>query len=167
MKRLSLLTVLATAVLFFASFVNNSRAARVGSGQDGEGSLAYTIDGTKVVVKRPASSIYLNEVSHNPDKASVRIKVTIFPSGELFNFLVADKGTTDIINYKPTFGEHKVEAVYLSPSGHNFYGDHVSVSIRSLDAVHVTGTFSGTFAAEGKTVTIKDGIFDLALHAKK
>jgi hypothetical protein len=156
------LTVLA-ALVFFALCVNNNYASTT----SGEGSLSYTINGTKVVVERPASSIYLNEVSHNAIKGSVKIKVTIFPSGELFNFLVADKGTTNIEHYKPSFGEHKVEAVYLSHEGHNFYGDHVSVSIGALDANHVTGTFSGTFTDEGKTVTIKDGNFDLPMHPKR
>ena len=164
MKRMHLLSVLPALVLLFSSYVKKSHAF---SAFSDEGSLSYTIDGTKVVVKRPASSIYLNEVSHNTAKASVKIRLTIFPSGELFNFLVADKGTTDIVHYMPSFGEHKVEAVYLSHEGHNFYGDHVSVTISTLDAAHVAGTFSGTFIAEGKTVTIKDGSFDLPMHPKR
>jgi len=167
MKRLLLLPALATAVLFFASYVNNSSAITASSGDDGEGSLAYTIDGTRMVVKRPSSSIYINEVSHNVTKGTVKIKVTIFPAGELFNFLVADKGTTNIEHYTPSFEEHKVEAIYMSHEGHNYYGDHVSVSISALDAAHVTGTFLGTFAAEGKSVTIKDGSFDLPIRPKR
>lgn len=167
MKRMLLLPVLSATVLLFSSFVNSSSSTKVRSVDAGEGSLAFTIDGTKVVVKRPASSLYINEVSHNTTKGSVKIKVTIFPSGQLFNFLVADKGTTHIVHYTPSFEEQKVVAVYLSSEGHNFYGDQVTVTISSLDAAHVTGTFSGTFTAEGKTVTLKDGSFDLPLRAKK
>jgi hypothetical protein len=58
---------------------------------NGNGSLTYTVDGTKTAVTPPASTIYINEVSHNAAKATVKIKVTIFPMGELFDFVVADK----------------------------------------------------------------------------
>jgi hypothetical protein len=166
MKRIHLALTLAIVVVFFASYVKSSHADTASFSNDREGILNYTVDGRRVVVKRPASSFYLNEVSHNLAKGSVRIKVTIFPMGELFNFLVADKGTTEIVHYKPSFQEQKVEAVYLSPESHNYYGDHVSVTISAVDALHVTGTFSGTFTAEGKTVTVKDGSFDLAMHPK-
>ena len=117
------------------------------------------------MVKRPASSIYINEVSHNAAKGTVKIRVTIFPVGELFDFLVADKGTTNIEHYRPSFEEDKVEATYLSGKGRNYYGDQVSVTISALDAAHVAGTFSGTFAGEGKSVTITDGSFDLPFKA--
>jgi len=90
--------------------------------------------------------------------------VTIFPLGELFDFVVADKGTTNVVYYTPSFEEDKVRATYMSSKGHNYYGDHVSVTISELDAAHVAGTFSGTFAAEGKSVTITDGSFDLPIR---
>jgi hypothetical protein len=167
MKRLLLLSALAALVIFFASCANNSSAATPSSGDDGEGSLAYTIDGTRTVVRRPASSIYINEVSHDAAKGTVKIRVTIFPVGELFNFLVADKGTTRVVNYRPSFEEHKVEAEYMSQAGHNYYADQVSVTISALDAAHVTGTFSGTFENEGKTLSITDGSFDLPMHPKR
>jgi len=170
MKHLLLLSVLAAVVLFPASCANNSNAAAtapVSSGDDGEGSLAYTVDGTRTVVKRPSSSIYLNEVSHNVAKGTVRIEVTIFPVGELFNYVVSDKGTTDVVHYTPSFGEEKVVATYMSGAGRNYYGEHVSVTISALDAAHVAGTFSGTFVGEGKTVSITDGSFNLPMHAKK
>jgi hypothetical protein len=164
MKRWLLLPVLAPLVLFFSSYVNHHFNF---SPSSDEGKLSYTVDGKKVVVNRPAITIYLNEVSHNTAKGSVKIRVTIFPAGELFDFLVAEKGTTNIVHYKPSFGENKVEAVYLSPEGHNYYGDHVSVNISSLDGTHVSGTFSGTFTAEGKTKTVTDGSFDLPMQAKR
>ena len=169
MKHLLLLSALAAVVLFPASCANNSNAAAtasVSSGDDGEGSLAYTIDGARTVVKRPTSTIYINEVSHNTAKGTVKIRVTIFPLGELFDFVVADKGTTDVVHYTPSFGEEKVVATYMSHAGRNYYGEHVSVTISALDAAHVTGTFSGTFANEGKSVNITDGSFDLPMRAK-
>jgi hypothetical protein len=167
MKRLLLLPALAAAVLSLASCVNNSSATTPSSGDDGNGSLAYTVDGTRTVVKRPSSSIYINEVSHNLAKGTVKIKVTIFPAGELFDFVVADKGTTNVVHYTPSFEEDTVGATYMSHAGRNYYGDHVSVIISALDATYVAGTFSGTFTAEGKSVTITDGSFDLPIRAKQ
>jgi hypothetical protein len=158
--------LLASAVLFLPSCANQSSAATPGPGDNGNGSLAYIIDGTKTVVK-PPSSIYINESSHDAVKGTVKIKVTIFPVGELFDFVVADKGTTNVVNYKPSFEESKVEATYMSGKGINYYGDHVSIAITALDAGHVAGTFSGTFASEGKSVTITDGSFDLPMRPKQ
>jgi hypothetical protein len=170
MKSLLLLSALAAVLLFPASCANNSNAATTNaasSSDDGEGSLAYTIDGTRTVVKRPASSIYLNEVSHDAAKGTVKIRVTIFPAGELLDFAVADKGTTNVVNYRPSFSEDKIAATYMSHAGNNYYGDHVTVSISAADAAHVAGTFSGTFADDkGKSVTVTDGSFDLPMHAK-
>jgi hypothetical protein len=94
MKRLLLLPPLAIAVLFLAFCANNSNASSVTSpsaGNNGEGSLAYTVDGMRKVVKQPASSLYINEVSHDSGKGTAKIKVTIFPAGDLFDFVVADK----------------------------------------------------------------------------
>src|ERR1700733_7152890 len=107
MRRLLLQSALAIIILLPSSCANNSSAATgaPASGNDGEGSLAFTIDGTRTVVKRPASSLYLNEVSHNAPNATVKIRVTIFPAGQLLDFVVADKGTTNVVNYKPSFGE--------------------------------------------------------------
>jgi hypothetical protein len=167
MKRLLPVPALAAAVLFLASCMDNSGAATPSSGDDGNGSLTYTVDGTRTVVKRPSSSMYINEVSHNGAKGMVTIKVTIFPAGELFNFVVADKGTTNVVHYKPSFEEDKVKAIYLSSKGTNYYGDHVSLTISELNAAHVAGTFSGTFAAEGKSVTVTDGSFDLPIRAEQ
>lgn len=166
MKHLLLLPALASVVLFLASCANNS-SATPSYGNDGNGSLAYTVDGTRTVVKPPSSTIYINEVSHNTAKGTVKIKVTIFPVGELFDFVVADKGTTDVVHYTPSFEEAKVEATYMSHAGRNYYGDHVSVTISAVDAAHVAGTFSGTFAGEGKSVTITDGSFDLPIGPKQ
>jgi len=152
--------------MFQASCMNHSAAATPSSGDDGNGSLAYTVDGKRTVVKRPSSSIYINEVSHDVAKGTVTIKVTIFPLGELFNFVVADKGTTNVVHYTPSFGEEKVKATYMSSQGRNYYGDHVLVTISELSTAHVAGTFSGTFAAEGKSVTVTDGSFDLPVRPK-
>jgi len=176
MKRLLLLPTLATAatlaiaILLLPSCANNSAAtpstATPASGDNGNGTLTYTVDGTKTVVTPPASTIYINEVSHNAAKATVKIKVTIFPMGELFDFVAADKGTTNIEHYKPSFGEEKAGATYLSAKGRNYYGDHASVTISTIDAAHVAGTFSGTFVDDdNKSVTITDGSFDLPFKA--
>ena len=174
MKRLLLLPVLATAatlaaaVLLLPSCANNSTAtpSTAVPGNNANGTLSYTVDGTKTVVTPPASTIYINEVSHNAAKATVKIKVTIFPMGELFDFVVADKGTTNIEHYKPSFEEEKAGATYLSAKGRNYYGDHASVTISTIDATHVAGTFSGTFAGDDKSVTITDGSFDLPIRPK-
>lgn len=167
MKHLLLLPVLAATILLPASCANNSNAATPASSADGEGSLAFTMDGTKRVIKRPANSIYINEVSHNATKGTVRIKVTIFPGGELFNFAVADKGTTNVLHYQPSFGEEKNVAIYLGHDLQNYYGENVSVTITAVDAAHVTGTFSGKFASENKSVNVTDGSFDLPMKASK
>jgi hypothetical protein len=166
MKRLLVLPALAAAVFFLASCANNSSAATAASGGNGGGSLAFTVDGTKTVVNPPTTTLYLNEVSHDAAKGTVKVRITIFPAGELLDFHVADKGTTPVVHYTPSFTEDKVSATYMSHTGHNFYGDQVSVSISAADATHVAGTFSGTFTNEGKTVTITDGSFDLPLKAK-
>jgi hypothetical protein len=167
MKNFLLLSALAAASLLPASCTNSSNAAALTRGNNGEGSLAYTIDGNKNVIKRPASSIYINEVSHNAAKGSVRVRVTIFPSAELFDFIVADKGTTNVLNYQPSFGEEKVVATYLSHAAQNYYGQNVSVTINTVDATHITGTFSGKFVSdEHKSVTVTDGSFDLPMKAK-
>ncbi len=166
MKRLLLLPALATAVLFLPSCANNSSAATASSGNGGGGSLSYTIDGTKTVVTPPLT-IYENEVSHNTAKGTVKVRVTIFPAGELLDLHVADKGTTSVVHYRPSFTQDAVSAEYMSHSGHNFYADNATVSITAADAAHVAGTFSGTFTGdEGKTVTITDGSFDLPTKAK-
>jgi hypothetical protein len=168
---LAIAATLASAVLQLPSCTNNTAAApstgaaTPSAGDNGNGSLAYTVDGTKTVVTPPASTIFINEVSHNTAKATVKIKVTIFPMGELFDFVVADKGTTNIEHYKPSFQEEKAGATYLSAKGRNYYGDHASVTISTIDAAHVAGTFSGTFADEDKSVTITDGSFDLPFKA--
>ncbi|MDP4216080.1 MAG: hypothetical protein Q8927_07745 [Bacteroidota bacterium] len=172
MTRLFLPAVLAFAVVFPPSCRNSSsgasgNGASLVPGDDGNGRFAYTLNGTRIVVQRPASSLYINEVSHNAAKGLVKIKVTLFPSAELFDFVVADKGNTNIEHYTPTFEEDKVRAVYLTHLGHNRYGDHVSVQISALDDAHVVGTFSGTFVDEGETVTITDGQFDLPMRAKR
>jgi hypothetical protein len=175
MKHLLLLSALAAASLFGSSCANNGSAATgssgntatAPSGNGSDGSLAYTVDGKRTVVTPPSTTIYRNEVSHDAAKGSVKIEVTIFPVGELFKFTVADKGTTDVVNFKPSFGEEKVAATYMSGQGHNYYADHVSITISTVDAAHIAGTFSGTFAAEGKTVTVTDGSFDLPVHDKK
>jgi hypothetical protein len=175
MKRLHLLptlaitATLATAILSMTSCANNSAAtpsAATPAANTGNGTLSYTVDGTKTVVSPPASTIFINEVSHNTAKGSVKIKVTIFPMGELFDFVVADKGTTNIEHYQPSFQEEKVGATYLSAKGRNYYGDHASVTISTIDAAHVAGTFSGTFTGDdNKSVTITDGSFDLPFKA--
>jgi hypothetical protein len=172
MKHLLLLPALAAIVLSLPSCTNNTSAATSSTsatpptGDNANGTLTYTVDGTKTVVTPPASTIYINEVSHDAAKATVKIKVTIFPAGELFDFVVADKGTTNIEHYKPSFGEEKVGATYLSGKGRNYYGDHASVTISTLDATPVAGTFSGTFAGDDKSVTITDGSFDLPIRPK-
>lgn len=167
MNRLLLLPALAAALFFLPSCANNSSAATAASGDNAEGSLAFTVDGTRTVVKPPSTTIFLNEVSHNAATGMVKIRVTIFPAGELLDFHVADKGTTAVVHYTPSFTEDKVSATYMSHTGHNFYADNVSVSISASDAAHVAGTFSGTFTNEGKTVTISDGSFDLPMKAKQ
>jgi len=177
MKRLSLLPTLAAAaalaiaILELPSCANNNSAATpstatLASGDNANGTLTYTVDGTKTAVTPPASTIYINEVSHNTAKGTVKIKVTIFPMGELFDFVAADKGTTNIEHYKPSFEEEKVGATYLSAKGRNYYGDHASITISTIDAAHVAGTFSGTFAGDDKSVTITDGSFDLPIRPK-
>ena len=165
MKHLLVLPALAAAVFSLASCANNSSAATAAGGNGG-GNLAFTVDGAKTVVNPPTTTLYLNEVSHDAAKGTVKVRVTIFPAGELLDLHVADKGTTSVLHYTPSFTEDKVSAEYMSHTGHNFYADQVSVSISAADAAHVAGTFSGTFTNEGKTVTITDGSFDLPMKAK-
>ena len=99
----------------------------------------------------------------------LKIEVTCETSS-VFNFTIANSGTTTIKNYSPSLGnfvDKKTKSASYMEGGtyKSYYGDSVTVTITSIDASRVAGTFSGTFKAEkddvGTTLSITDGSFDL------
>ncbi len=135
------------------------------------GIFSYTVKGNHIVARNyvQQSNLFINEVSNDAANGMLLIKVTC-ESSSVFNFTIANSGTTTITNYRPSLGnfaDKKAKAASYMEGGtyKNYYGDSVTVTITSKDGSRVTGTFSGTFKAEkddgGATVNITDGSFDL------
>jgi hypothetical protein len=144
------------------------------SAYSGSSYLAYIVSGRHVAIRdylRKGNNnlivLFLNEVKNNTDAGTVRIKITNELTYEVFNFLVANKGRSNIMHYKPSlsnFNNKKVrEASYMSPKYQNYYGDSVTVNITEIDNTHVAGEFSGMFVGDDHNASTKitDGKFDL------
>ncbi len=162
-------------ILSALSFSSASNAYKPGpkstntsdSTYSGDAQLSYTLNGKKFNMKtylqtggKTTLVIYLNEVAKKPG-GFVRINLTNYLPVDVFNILVADKGTTHILHYKPAFTHTSPEGTYMIGTN-NYYADDVTVQITAIDDKHVVGTFSGNFISnDKKTIEITNGSFDL------
>ena len=176
MQRLKLFFVIVfSACILFACSSNSSTSAGKdstsnttsgnsdGGSSNGNGSFSYTVDGNKVDVK----SLYVNGVKNIAD-GRLKIEVTNTLTSEVFKFSIANTGTTTVLHYSPSlsnFSDKKSnEAEYMSPKLKNYYGDSVTITITSIDATHVAGSFSGKYlSGDNKPVPLEitEGSFDL------
>ena len=137
------------------------------------GIFSYTVNGKNIVARNyvQQSNLFINEVINNSANGMIEMNLSCETSN-VFNFTIANSGTTTITNYSPSLGnfadkKSKV-ASYMDKEGgayKSYYGDSVTVTITSNDGIRVKGTFSGTFKADandgGATVNITDGSFNL------
>ncbi|HEY2350361.1 MAG TPA: hypothetical protein VGH64_15190 [Puia sp.] len=174
--------LLLTAVLFIFNPLQGISAEKFNFRRHGPDStyfgnavVSYTIKGKKTTIKnllqtggQNITALHLNVVGLIPKKNLVRVNFTNSLTHEVFDFIVADKGTTVIQHYKPTLTvEEEKKAVYMSTSLVNFYADNVRVEISIADEKHVTGKFSGEFISDNGThVVIKAGSFDIPITVK-
>jgi hypothetical protein len=141
----------------------------------GNAQVSYTIHGKKTTIKnilqtegQNINALHLNVVSLIPKNNLVRVNFTNSLTHEVFDFLVADKGTTIIKHYKPrlTVQEEK-KAAYMSGNLVNYYADYCTVEITIADEKHVVGKFAGEFVADnGSRIIIKAGSFDIPINEK-
>ena len=135
------------------------------------GIFSYTVKGKHIVARNYVqnSNLFINEVSNDAVNGIMKIEVTTETSS-VFDFEINNSGSTDISNYSPSLAgitDKKTKAAsYMEGKTYkNYYGDSVTVNISSIDAMRVSGTFSGTFKEEandgGATVNITDGSFNL------
>ena len=113
--------------------------------------------------------MHLNVVGLIPKTNLVRVNFTNSLTHEVFDFVVANKGTTVIQHYKPklTVQEEK-KAAYMSAKLVNYYADKCTVEISIADEKHVVGKFAGQFVADdGTRIYIKDGNFDIPINQIK
>jgi hypothetical protein len=141
----------------------------------GNAKVSYTINGKKTTIKNflqtegeNIKALHLNVVGLIPNTSLVRVNFTNSLTHEVFDFVVADKGTTIIKHYKPrlTIQEEK-KAAYMSGNLVNYYADYCTVEITIADEKHVVGKFAGQFVADdGSKINIKDGNFDIPMSEK-
>jgi hypothetical protein len=156
-----------------------SRSYTTGPGPDstyfGNAVVSYTIEGKKTTIKnilqtegQNITALHLNVVTLIPKQNLVRVNFTNSLTHEVFDFVVADKGTTIVQHYKPRLTvEIEKKAIYMSQKLMNYYADNCKVEIIVADEKHVTGKFSGTFIADdGTQVTIKAGSFDIPYNER-
>lgn len=141
----------------------------------GDNSLEYTINGKHVSIKdllqkgsNNLIALYRNKVNNNSATGMLRVNMTNEISSEVFNFNIANSGTTTILHYSPSLSnfsnKKNNEADYMSPKYQNYYGDSVTVTITDINASHVAGKFSGRFlSGDNKPVTLEitDGSFNV------
>lgn len=136
-----------------------------------QGIFSYTVKSQHVVARNYVqhSNLFINEVTNDAAAGTLKIKVTCETSS-VFDFQVANSGSTTITNYSPSLGNFadkktKVASYMEGGTYKSYYGDSVTVTITSMDANRVSGTFSGTFKAEaedgGATLSIREGSFNL------
>src|SRR6185437_9881656 len=134
------------------------------------GIFSYIVKGKHIVARNYVqhSNLFVNEVANDAASGTLKIKVTCETSS-VFDFQVANTGTTTITNYSPSLGnfadkKSKVASYMEGGTYKSYYGDSVTVTITSMDANRVSGTFSGTFKAEasdgGATLNITEGNFN-------
>jgi hypothetical protein len=141
----------------------------------GNSVVSYTINGKKTTIKNilqtegeNIKALHLNVVGLIPNTNLLRVNFTNSLTHEVFDFVVADKGTTVILRYKPkiTVQEEK-KAAYMSGNLVNYYADNCKINIIIADEKHVAGRFAGQFVADdGSRITIKDGSFDIPINVK-
>jgi hypothetical protein len=141
----------------------------------GNAVVSYTIKGKKTTIKNilqtegeNIKALHLNVVGLIPNTNLLRVNFTNSLTHEVFDFVVANKGTTVIQHYKPklTVQEEK-KAAYMSGNLVNYYADNCSVDISIADEKHVVGKFSGAFVADdGSRIVIKAGSFDIPINEK-
>ncbi len=141
----------------------------------GNAVVSYTIHGKKTMIKNllqtegeNIKALHLNVVGMIPKTNLLRVNFTNSLTHEVFDFVVAAKGTTVIEHYKPklTTQEEK-KAAYMSPKLMNYYADKCTIEIILADEKHVIGKFSGAFIADdGSRVVIKAGSFDIPINEK-
>ncbi len=141
----------------------------------GNAVVSYTIHGKKTSIKNllqtegeNIKALHLNVVGMIPNTDLLRVNFTNSLTHEVFDFVVANKGTTVIQHYKPklTVQEEK-KAAYMSPKLVNYYADNCTVEIIVANEKHVTGKFSGVFVADdGTRIKIKSGSFDIPINEK-
>jgi hypothetical protein len=151
-------------------------AASGGSGDStysGDNLFSYTFNGRKVTIRdlmhdgdgKNWMALYLNHVTNNAGMVSIEITNQL--TAEVFNITVPGSGTTKISHYSPSlsnFADKKATAAEFMSHYKNYYGDDVTVTITSIDATHVAGTFSGKYlSGDDKSVAMEvtDGQFDL------
>jgi hypothetical protein len=98
----------------------------------------------------------------------VKVNLTDSLTHEVFNFFIANKGTTTVLKAKPPLSnvldKKAAQASYMGTDYTNYYGESVEVTITAMDDKHVAGTFSGKFSTDDDSrqpVEIKDGTFDV------
>src|SRR5450432_2054935 len=138
----------------------------------GDAQVSYTINGRKTSIRnilqtegQDIKALHLSVVSLIPNKNWVKVNFTNSLTHEVFEFVVADKGTTVIQHYRPklTMQEEK-KAAYMSGKLVNYYADKCTVEISIADEKHVVGKFAGQFVADdGTRIYIKDGSFDIPI----
>ncbi|MEP7143659.1 MAG: hypothetical protein ABI707_12345 [Ferruginibacter sp.] len=148
----------------------------------GNNSFAYTINGWRRSIKdfmhdgdgKNWMALYLNKVKNDPATGTVKVKITNQLTKEVFDFSVANSGTTTILHYSPTLFNHidkKSSAIsYMSSRYKNYYGDSVMITITSITATRVAGKFSGKFLSDDDkpaTLAITDGSFDVPFTKDK
>ena len=139
----------------------------------GDAFVTYMINGRKVSIRNTLQTgggthkaLHVNTVSQIPDKNLVRINFTNSLTNEVFDFIVAGKGTTTIIHYVPSVSlQPEKKGVYMSNQLLNYNAENVKVEIHSSDGKRITGNFSGKFISEkGNVVYIRNGSFDLPFY---
>ena len=141
----------------------------------GDAQVSYTINGKKTSIRnilqtegQDIKALHLSVVSLIPNKNWVKVNFTNSLTHEVFEFVVADKGTTVIQHYRPKLTvQEEQKAAYMSGNLVNYYADKCTVEISIADEKHVVGKFAGQFVADdGTRIYIKDGHFDIPMNEK-
>jgi len=160
----------------FCSKMSSIPEAIADSNYFGNAFVSYTINGKKTNIKnllqkdgQNIKALHLNQVSLLPKKKWVHVNFTNSLTNEVFDFMVNDKGTTVIKQYKPKLTvDEEQKAAYMSGKLVNYYADYCTVVITNADEKHVVGKFSGEFVADnGTRISIKDGRFDVPISESK
>ena len=180
--KLSLLIIFSACILYSCTGNNSSDTKTSASDPKtassdlnptgSNGNFIYTINGTGINASNNGSgpaSLFINEVSNDATNGMVIVKVTCGGSN-VFDFKIANSGTTTINNYSPSlagFTDKKSKgASYMDGKTYrNLYAVSVTITVTSINDSRVSGTFSGTFKADksdgGATANITDGSFNL------
>jgi len=139
----------------------------------GNAVVSYTIKGKKTTIKnllqtegQNIKALHLNVVGPLSKTGLMRVNFTNSLTHEVFDFVVADKGTTIIKHYKPALTvDIEKKAAYMSEKLVNYYADWCKIDIIAADEKHVAGKFSGEFVSDdGIRIRIKKGSFDVPIN---